>query len=114
MSRKIQTPGATPTPPAAAAQEPAVVNEPAPAPAKPAKKDADADKLTDEQQMIADLKAQNAALQAQVNRKPAAAHAPTSKPAVVSAKSVDAKKIKRAVLTDEGYVCPAPPLEQKK
>ena len=121
MSRKIQTPGATPTPPAAAAQEPAVVNEPAPAPTPPAKPAKDAGALTAEQQEIADLKAQNAemqkavkGLQAQVNRKPAKSHAPTSKAAVVSAKSVDSSKIKRAVLTDEGYVCPAPPLEQKK
>ena len=127
MSRKIQTPGATPPD-----QEPAAVTEPTPTPtpapaptptppAKPAKKDAGADKLTAEQQEIADLKAQNAemqkavkGLQAQVNRKPAAAHAPTSKPAVVSAKSVDSSKITRAVLTDEGYICPAPPLEPKK
>ena len=121
MSRKIQTPGATPTPPAED-QAPAVVTEPAPtpAPAKPSEEIGD-DELTAEQQMIADLKAQNAemqkavkGLQAQVNRKPAAAHAPTSKPAVVSAKSVDSSKITRAVLTDEGYICPAPPLESKK
>ena len=123
MSRNIQTPGATPPAPAPD-QEPAPAPAPAPTPtppAKSAKKDAGADKLTAEQQEIADLKAQNAemqkavkGLQAQVNRKPAAAHAPTSKPAVVSAKSVDSSKITRAVLTDEGYICPAPPLEPKK
>jgi hypothetical protein len=111
MSRNIQTPGATPAP-SAADQAPAVVTKPAPAPAKPSEEIGD-DALSAEQQMIADLKAQNAALQAQVNSKPAA-HAPTSKPAVVSAKSVDSSKIKRAVLTDEGYICPAPPLEPKK
>jgi hypothetical protein len=112
MSRNIQTPGATPTPPVENQDDQAPpAPAPPPPPAKPAK---DAGALTAEQQEIADLKAQNAALQAQVNRKPAAAHAPTSKPAVVSAKSVDAKKIKRAVLTDEGYICPAPPLEPKK
>ena len=114
MSRKIQTPGATPTPPAENQDDQAP-----PAPAPPPAKDAGA--LTAEQQEIADLKAQNAemqkavkGLQAQVNRKPAKSHAPTSKAAVVSAKSVDSSKIKRAVLTDEGYVCPAPPLEPKK
>ena len=118
MSRKIQTPGATPTPSPAADQAPPAPTEPTPTPApaptppaKSAKKDAGADKLTAEQQMIADLKAQNAemqkavkGLQAQVNRKPAA----------VPASSVDSSKITRAVLTDEGYICPAPPLEPKK
>ena len=111
MSRNIQTPGATPTPP--------VENQDDQAP--PPAKDAGADKLAAQKKEIADLKAQNAemqkavkGLQAQVNRKPAKSHAPTSKAAVVSAKSVDSSKIKRAVLTDEGYVCPAPPLEQKK
>ena len=112
MSRNIQTPGATPTPPVEN-QDDQAPPAPAPPPAKPAK-DAGADKLAAQKKEIADLKAQNAALQAQVNRKPAAAHAPTSKAAVVSAKSVDSSKIKRAVLTDEGYVCPAPPLEPKK
>ena len=116
MSRKIQTPGATPPAPAED-QAPAAVTEPtpapAPAPAKPSEEIGD-DELTAEQQMIADLKAQNAALQAQVNRKPAAAHAPTSKPAAVPASSVDPTKITRAELTDEGYICPAPPLEPKK
>ena len=123
MSRKIQTPGATPPAPAPD-QEPAPAPAPAPTPtppAKSAKKDAGADKLTAEEQEIADLKAQNAemqktvkGLQAQVNRKPAAAHAPTSKPAAVPASSVDPTKITRAELTDEGYICPAPPLEPKK
>ena len=119
MSRNIQTPGATPTPPVEN-QDDQAPPAPAPPPAKPAK-DAGADKLAAQKKEIADLKAQNAemqkavkGLQAQVNSKPAKSHAPTSKPAVVSAKSVDAKKIKRAVLTDEGYICPAPPLEPKK
>ena len=105
MSREIQTPGATPAPPAP--------TKPTPPPAKPSEELGD-EELTAEQQMIAELKAQNAALQAQVNRKPAKAHAPTSNVEIVSAKSVNAKKIKRAVLTDEGYICPAPPLEDKK
>ena len=112
MSRNIQTPGATPTPPVEN-QDDQAPPAPAPPPAKPAK-DAGADKLAAQKKEIADLKAQNAALQAQVNRKPAAAHAPTSKPAAVPASSVDSSKITRAVLTDEGYICPAPPLEQKK
>ena len=104
--KKINVPGEANAKPAPAAPTP---------PAKPAPAgDANADAMAVMQQQLDALSASNQELRDKINRKPAVSHAPTSKQPLPKASSVDAEKIDRAVLTDEGYVCPVAPAADKK
>jgi len=106
--KKINVPGEANAKPAPAAPTP---------PAKPAPAgdaNANADAMAVMQQQLDALSASNQELRDKINRKPAVSHAPTSKKPLPKASSVDAEKIDRAVLTDEGYVCPVAPAADKK
>ena len=89
------------------------INVPGEDNAKPASA-GDANAMEVMQQQLDALSASNQELRDKINRKPAASHAPTSKKPLPKASSVDPKKIDRAVLTGEGYVCPVAPAADKK